>query len=79
MRNYFPQVILACLTIGLAPFYPEPHIWGKVKWILGGAKGMAFMDWMDALMHGAPWLILIVLLLMHFFGTKQRSAHDTKG
>lgn len=33
------------LTLGLAPYIPEPHIWGKIKWVLGGAVGMRPMDW----------------------------------
>ena len=51
--------ILASMTLGLAPFVPEPHVFGKIKWVLGGAKGMQMMDWGDLLMHGAPWLWLI--------------------
>ncbi|ULC59081.1 hypothetical protein MBM09_14345 [Flaviramulus sp. BrNp1-15] len=54
--------ILLCLTLGLAPFFPEPHIWGKIKWILGGAKGMQLMDWFDVLLHGFPWVLLIWLI-----------------
>ncbi len=49
---------LASLTLGLAPFVPEPHIWGKLRWVLGGAEGMATADGLDLLMHGAPWLWL---------------------
>ena len=50
--------LIASLTLGLAPFFPEPHIWGKIKWIAGGAHGMAAMDWFDFFMHAAPfaWL-----------------------
>lgn len=48
-----------CLTLGLAPFVPEPHIWGKVRWIIGGAKGMQAMDYFDFVMHGTPWFLLI--------------------
>ena len=62
----FAFAILLCLTLGLAPFYPEPHLWGKIKWVLGGANGMQAMDWFDLLMHGAPWLYLIFLLLKKF-------------
>jgi len=50
--------------LGLAPFMPEPHIWGKLKWIAGGAVGMGAIDWYDALMHGAPWLLLILSLIL---------------
>jgi len=52
--------ILASLTLGLAPFAPEPHVVGKIRWVLGGADGMALMDWFDLAMHGAPWVGLIV-------------------
>lgn len=48
-----------CLTLGLAPFVPEPHIWEKVRWIMGGAKGMQAMDYFDFVMHGTPWFLLI--------------------
>ena len=62
MRKY-GLVILACLTLGLAPFVPEPHIIGKLRWIAGGAHGMQAVDWFDTLQHGAPWLVLIYFLI----------------
>ena len=34
-----------CGTLGLAPFFPEPHIWGKLKWLVGGAEGMQLKDY----------------------------------
>ncbi len=58
--------LVLSLTLGLAPFFPEPHIYGKIKWVLGGAKGMTMVDWFDLFMHGAPWLILFVSLLSKF-------------
>jgi hypothetical protein len=48
-----------CLTLGLAPFTPQPHIIGKLQWIIGGAKGMQQLDWFDTLLHGTPWVYLI--------------------
>jgi len=57
---------LFSVTLGLAPVFPEPHIWGKLKWIAGGANGMQLMDWGDALMHGTPWIGLVVTLALHF-------------
>lgn len=50
--------LVASLTLGLAPFVPEPHLMGKVRWILGGAEGMSVMDWFDAVLHGLPWVWL---------------------
>jgi len=58
----YAMVILACLTLGLAPFAPEPHIWGKLLWVLGGGVGMGPMDIFDLLLHGAPWLVLVGML-----------------
>ncbi len=56
---------LTSLTLGLAPFFPEPHIWGKLKWIAtGGAFSgdhpMHIMDWFDVLLHGTPWVMLFI-------------------
>lgn len=51
--------LVASFTLGLAPFTPEPHIWGKLKWLAGGAVGMKPIDWFDLLMHGLPWVWLI--------------------
>ena len=62
-RKNYGVVLLACLTLGLAPYWPEPHIWGKLRWILGGAHGMALVDWWDTILHGAPWLVLLFFLL----------------
>ena len=60
-------IILACLTLGLAPFFPEPHIVGKVNWILGGAIGMQPMDWFDVVLHGFPWILLLRLIIIKIF------------
>ena len=51
--------LLMSLTLGLAPFAPEPHIWANLKWIAGGAVGMEMINWLDTLMHGTPWVLLI--------------------
>lgn len=50
-----------CVALGLAPFSPEPHIVGKLRWVAGGAVGMGAMDWFDLLLHGAPFVWLAVM------------------
>jgi hypothetical protein len=70
MKKYL-VVVLACLTLGLAPFSPEPHLVGKIRWILGGAKGMAAIDWWDTIQHGAPWLILIYFIMRDLFAKRK--------
>lgn len=64
-------IILLCLTLGLAPFFPEPHIWGKLKWIAGGAQGMKTEDWFDVLLHGFPFVLLLRLLIVKTLRTKK--------
>lgn len=68
-------VVILCLTLGLAPYFPEPHLWGKLRWISGGARGMALIDWFDLLLHGFPWLLLIRLLVLRIRSsiTKERN------
>lgn len=69
----YSLLILFCLTLGLAPFFPEPHIVGKIRWILGGAKGMQLIDWWDAILHGAPWVVLLFYILRDVFVKLRKS------
>ncbi len=50
-------VVLLCLTVGLAPFAPEPHVWEKLKMLVAGQL-FAPMDIFDLALHGAPWALL---------------------
>lgn len=65
-KNSFFLAIILCLSLGLAPFTPEPHLWGKIKWIIGGANGMTLIDWFDFFFHLAPWLFLIYISVKYF-------------
>ena len=62
--NDWRIIILLCLTLGLAPFFPEPHIVGKLKWLAGGANGMTLKDYFDVLLHGFPFVLLIRLIIV---------------
>ena len=53
----WPAVVLAALTLGLAPFTP-PHIVEKLGMLFSG-KLVKPIDWFDLLLHGAPWLLLL--------------------
>ena len=72
LNRWFP-VILLSLTLGLAPFVPEPHLFGKIRWVAGGAEGMEFMDYFDLLLHGFPWLLLIRLVVLSVVQKLSRS------
>lgn len=50
---------IATASLGLAPFFPEPHLFGKVRWLFGGANGMSAADYFDLLLHSAPWFWMI--------------------
>lgn len=51
-------VIIACLTLGLAPFTP-PHLWEKLQMLFRGQL-VRPLDWADLLLHAAPWIVLLL-------------------
>ena len=55
-------LIIAALTLGLAPFFPEPHIWEKLKMLAGGNLRQP-IDIFDLLMHATPFILLALKLL----------------
>jgi hypothetical protein len=63
LTDNLPYIFLICATLGLAPFVPEPHVWGKIRWVMGGATGMTGMDWFDLFWHGWPWVLLLIALI----------------
>jgi hypothetical protein len=54
-------VIIACLTLGLAPFVPEPHIWEKLKMLAAGSLRRP-IDIFDLLLHASPFIVAAVKL-----------------
>ncbi|WP_299058538.1 hypothetical protein [uncultured Polaribacter sp.] len=74
LKNNWKLFLLASFTLGLAPFNP-PHILGKIKWILGGnaffgANAMQLKDWFDVLLHGTPWLLLVISVVLKLYDLK---------
>jgi hypothetical protein len=53
----WPVVLVLCLTLGLAPYVPEPHVWAKLQMLLSGSLSKP-LDIFDFVFHGVPWLIL---------------------
>ena len=51
--------VLVSLTLGLAPFFPEPHLWEKLKMLAAGTLYRP-IDIFDLLLHGLPWVGLMV-------------------
>jgi len=55
----WPVVIILCLTLGLAPYTPEPHVWQKLQMLLAGSLSKP-VDIFDFVLHGVPWLLLVL-------------------
>lgn len=53
--------LVGALTLGLAPFVPEPHIWEKLKMLAAGNL-TAPVDIFDLAFHALPWLLLVAKL-----------------
>lgn len=49
--------LVIALTLGLAPFLPEPHVWEKLKMLFAGTL-VRPIDIFDLLLHGTPWVLL---------------------
>jgi hypothetical protein len=80
LKNNWKIFLMASLTLGLAPFNP-PHILGKIQWILGGnafsaENGMQGQDWFDVLLHGTPWVLLLISILINLFATKAKNDQE---
>jgi len=58
----FTIVIIMCLTIGLAPFVPEPHVVEKLKMLFSGNLHR-LIDIGDLLMHASPCILLVLKLV----------------
>ena len=55
-------LLVAALTLGLAPFLPEPHVWEKLKLLASGELRRP-IDVFDLLLHAAPWALLALKLV----------------
>jgi hypothetical protein len=54
-------LVLLALTLGLAPFVPEPHLIEKLRMLKEGTLRRP-LDIFDLLMHATPWVLLILKL-----------------
>jgi hypothetical protein len=76
MRSLFNRIplfvlVVLCLTLGLAPFVPEPHVWEKLKMLAAGDL-TRLIDIFDLCLHGLPWLLLIVKLVLPLTGKAEK-------
>jgi len=62
-KSQLLNALLFCVVPGLLPFSADPHIVGKVRWVMGGAMGMQPMDYFDLFLHGSPFVYLAYVLI----------------
>jgi len=55
-------LILGAALLGLAPFYPEPHLLEKIRWLINGQLTKP-LDIFDLLLHGSLPVLLILKLV----------------
>lgn len=76
MKNFLNRIdysllILIALLLGLAPFYPRPHLVEKVHMLADGALHRP-IDIFDLIMHSAPVLLLLGKILADLFDQSRR-------
>ncbi|TKB09322.1 RND transporter [Desulforhopalus sp. IMCC35007] len=67
MRQYICKipwsvVLIACATLGLAPYSPEPHLFEKTTLLLR-AELRSPLDIFDFLMHLSPFILLLLKII----------------
>ncbi len=70
----WPLVIILTLTLGLAPFKPEPHALEKLTMLFNGNLSKP-IDIFDLFLHVTPW-ILFILKTSTLFSTENKSELD---
>ena len=55
-------LFIIALTLGLAPFSPQPHVLEKLGMLFSGELSKP-IDIFDLLLHGTPWVLLAVKLV----------------
>ena len=55
-------LLLIALTLGLAPFSPQPHVVEKLAMLFSGELSKP-IDIFDLLMHGTPWVLLAIKIV----------------
>ncbi len=77
MLSFFDRIpftffIAICASLGMAPFFPEPHVWEKLQMLVDGSL-IRSVDIFDLLMHGIPWILLLFKIFRHVTKTEEVS------
>lgn len=55
-------LVFGALFLGLAPFFPEPHLWEKLKMLFSGTLTRP-LDIFDLLFHATLPVLLVLKLI----------------
>jgi len=64
-------LILGTLTLGLAPFFPQPHLFEKTQMLSNGELSRG-IDVFDLFFHGMFPLLLIAKVMVSFIPAKTK-------
>ena len=64
------MVIIITLTLGLAPFNPEPHVVEKITMLFNGELARP-VDIFDLFLHGTPWILFSLKVLTLFINKQE--------
>ena len=70
-------LILGSLTLGLAPFTPQPHLFEKIQMLINGELSQG-IDVFDLVLHGMFPLLLIVKVAVTLIPANEDSNTDIK-
>lgn len=72
--DHVKLAFILCLTIGLTPYFPMPHSYEKLKWLIDGGKGMLLLDYLDLVFHNIPWIYLLIAFI-NWFRKRKSTEH----
>ncbi len=59
----YGTLVPVALLLGFAPFYPEPHLVGKIRMLLAGTLSKP-LDVFDLFWHTWPFALLLVRIVI---------------
>ncbi|WP_457574372.1 RND transporter [Desulfolithobacter sp.] len=57
-----PLIVIACILLGLAPFFPEPHLLEKLRMLRDGSLKRP-LDIFDLFYHSIPFILLVLKII----------------
>ncbi len=61
-RIPFGMIVIPALFLGLAPFYPQPHLIEKLDMLAAGTLSRP-LDIFDLFLHGLPVILLLLKVI----------------